>query len=112
MPVPTTNQLLRPFLEFCSDKKTHSLKEAIEYLGNEFELSQSELAEKQPSGRQTKFEKRVGWARYYLGKAGLLQTIDHGYKSGHFKITNLGLKLLSNDKIIITISNLKNLNLE
>ena len=44
-----------------------------------------------PSGRQTTFRNRVGWARTYLSKAGLLAT----EKRGHFSITITGRKVLA-----------------
>jgi restriction system protein len=53
-----------------------------------------------PSGRQTRFANRVGWARTYLRKAGLLD-----YPSrGTFRITELGRAALAENPSAITIA--------
>jgi len=45
-----------------------------------------------PSGQQAIFDNRVGWARTYLKKAGLLETPRRGF----LKITERGLKVIEN----------------
>lgn len=91
MPIPDYQTVMLPLLRFVKDKKEHSLREAVDGLGNEFGLSESEMKEMLPSGQQQKFHNRVGWARTYLKKAGLIDTTRHG----HFQITDRGLKVLS-----------------
>lgn len=80
-----------PFMRLAGDKAEHSLREAIENLANEFKLSEQERRELLPSGQQEIFENRVGWARTYLKKAGLIQTTRRGF----FQITERGLDVLN-----------------
>jgi len=44
-----------------------------------------------PSKRQGMFENRVHWAKFYLGKAGLIEAT----RRGHFKITSRGQEVLN-----------------
>lgn len=80
-----------PLLEVAADKQEHSLRETVDTLAAAFKLSQEELKEMLPSGQQEIFVNRVGWARTYLKKAGLLEST----RRGHFQITPRGLDVLS-----------------
>ncbi|MEZ6176383.1 MAG: restriction endonuclease [Candidatus Scalinduaceae bacterium] len=53
-----------------------------------------------PSGQQEIFSNRVGWARTYMKKAGLLDSPKRGY----FKITQRGLKVLAQKPPKIDVS--------
>lgn len=90
MTIPDYQSIMLPLLQFAGDKKEHSLREAIEALANYFSLSNEGKKQLLPSGRQATFDNRVGWARTYLAKAGLLQTTRRGY----FQISERGLKVL------------------
>lgn len=79
-----------PLLRFASDGVEHQLKEAAKVLGTQFRLTPEELAEFLPSGQQPIFINRIGWARTYLKKAGLLESPRRGY----FRITNRGREVL------------------
>jgi restriction system protein len=68
-----------PVLRQCADSKEHSLRELIELLAKEFSIGEDERRELLPSGRQPVFDNRVGWARTYLKKAGLLDSTRRGY---------------------------------
>ncbi|MFZ1694195.1 MAG: restriction endonuclease [Flavobacteriales bacterium] len=63
-----------PFLQFVSDGKEYALRDIVEGLGSHFKLSESDRREMLPSGMQAAFDNRVGWARTYLKKAGLLSS--------------------------------------
>jgi len=97
MAIPDYQSLMLPLLEFAGDQREHSLRETIEFLSSEFNLTEDERKELLPSGRQATFDNRVGWARTYLKKAGLLESTKRGY----FQITSLGLGVLQKnpDKI-------------
>jgi len=82
--------MMLPLLGFASDEKEHSLGEAIDFLAKKFALSKQERKDLLPSGRQPTFDNRVGWARTYLKKAGLLQITRRGY----FQITQRGLQVI------------------
>jgi restriction system protein len=47
-------------LKFASDKNEHSSRESIEYLGQEFNLTEEDKKEFLPSGTQAIFDNRVG----------------------------------------------------
>jgi restriction system protein len=94
---------MRPLLLYAQDKQEHSLREAIEQLADEFKLTDKARKEMLPSGQQATFDNRVGWARTYLKKAGLLETPRRGY----FRITDLGLKAIKEAPEKIDVSFLK-----
>jgi restriction system protein len=90
MPVPNFQRFMYPLLELAADGEVHSMDEAYEVLAERFRLTEEERAELLPSGRQSRYENRVGWARTYLTKAGLLESPGRG----QFKITPRGLDVL------------------
>lgn len=91
MPIPDYQTCMLPLLEFARDEKEHSTHEAIESLAKHFKLTEEELSDLLPSGTQNIFANRVGWARTYMKKAGLLEYP----RRGQFKITERGLGVLS-----------------
>jgi restriction system protein len=90
MAIPDYQSIMLPLLEFSGDQKEHSLRETIEFLSSEFNLTEDERKERLPSGRAATFDNRVGWARTYLKKAGLLEST----KRAHLRITSRGLDVL------------------
>ncbi len=103
MPIPDFQSIMLPLLTFAGDGKEHSLREAIEYLAQQFALTPEERAELLPSGRQEVFVNRVGWASTYLRKAGLLEST----RRGHFKITERGGAMLRSNPSMINIKSLR-----
>lgn len=79
-----------PLLQFASDNDEHSVRDAIECLSSQFELSEEDRKELLPSGLQFTFDSRVNWARTYLQKAKLLSST----RRSHFQITERGLEIL------------------
>jgi restriction system protein len=61
-----------PLLRYTQDGAEHRLKDAVQSLAAQFKLTDEELNEFLPSGQQPVFINRIGWARTYLKKAGLL----------------------------------------
>jgi len=90
MAIPDYQSIMLPLLRFTGDNQEHSLREAIETLAEEFKLTDEEKKELLPSGQQATFDNRVGWARTYMKKAGLLETTRRGY----FQINKRGLNVL------------------
>ncbi len=90
MAIPDYQTCMLPLLKFAGDAKEHSLREAIDRLGAQFNLTDEELREVLPSGQQAIFVNRVSWARTYMKQAGLLETTRRGY----FQITQRGLNIL------------------
>jgi restriction system protein len=90
MPIPDYQTCMLPLLRFAGDGGEHQLKEAVHSLATEFSLSETEKNEFLPSGQQPVFTNRIGWARTYLKKAGLLASPKRGY----FQITSRGKTVL------------------
>ncbi|MCQ1536497.1 restriction endonuclease [Methanosarcina sp. KYL-1] len=103
MGIPDYQSVMLPLLKYAGDGKEHRVRDAIEQLAEEFRLSEEEKKELLPSGQQAIFKNRVGWARTYLKKAGLL---DSG-KKGYFSITQKGLKALKENPASIDVNFLK-----
>jgi restriction system protein len=84
---------MRPFLEVANaaDGNEVKLRDVINQLAEQFNLSDEEKSETLPSGRQSILDNRVGWARTYLTKAGLLEAT----RRAHFVITPRGKEALS-----------------
>lgn len=95
MAVPKYNEMYKPFLEALKDGKQHYLEDITKYIREKFNLTESDISELQPSGRQTVFRNRVGWAGTYLKKSGLIESP----KRAVFIITDTGKNAI-NDKTV------------
>ena len=91
MGIPDYQKIMLPLLVYVSDGQEHSLRETIEALADNFNLSEEERKELLPSGQQAIFDNRVGWTKTYLKKAGLLESPKRGF----IKITERGIKVLN-----------------
>jgi restriction system protein len=91
MAIPDYQTIMLPLLKFAADNQEHSLREAVDYLADEFELSEEERKEMLPSGTQRLFNNRVAWALTYIRKAVLVESP----KRGIFKITDRGQQVIS-----------------
>jgi len=88
--IPKYEEIMLPLLKYLADCKEHGLSETHDFLAEQFKWTDDELRELLPSGKQTIFRNRVGWARTYMKKAGLLIS----KKRAHFNISDKGLQLL------------------
>ncbi len=100
--IPSFEEIMLPFLRMLENQKEYSLQEAEDYLANIFNLTEEEKRELLPSGQQPVFRNRLGWAKTYLKKSGLILSP----KRAHFKITNRGLELLAKNPKEISIQTL------
>lgn len=91
MAIPDYQTCMLPFLSHLADGREHSLREIEEVLAKHFGLSSVERAQLLPSGQQGVFKNRIGWARTYLKKAGLIEAP----KRGIFQITARGQQVVS-----------------
>ena len=96
--IPTYEKIMLPFLRFLADGQEHGLNAIHDALEDQFGLTEEERRELLPSGGQAIFRNRIGWARTYLKKAGLVISP----KRAHFKITDTGLELLKENPTEIT----------
>ncbi|MEO1440646.1 MAG: restriction endonuclease [Chloroflexota bacterium] len=93
MAIPGFQDVMLPLLQITSDGKEHTLRGTIETLGEYFELTTEERKEMLPSGRQARFDNRVGWSTTYLRKTKLLESTGRG----RFRITDRGYDVLAQD---------------
>jgi restriction system protein len=103
MSIPDYQSLMLPLLALGADGKAHHIREAINSLAEQFGLSERERGELLPSGLDRILDNRVGWARTYLKKAGLVLYPKRGY----FQLTERGEKILSTAPPKINVSFLK-----
>src|SRR5262245_54113174 len=82
MPIPT-------FLQ----QGESSGQESLEALGRHFGLTDEELAERLPSGLQSKFSNRVAWAKSHLKAAGLIESPRRGV----YRLTDRGRQVLQSN---------------
>jgi restriction system protein len=93
-----------PLLQFAGAKKDEtSTGEATEVLAKELGLTDEDLKEMLPSGIQSTFVNRAGWAATYMKKAGLLESTRRGY----YRITSRGQELLKKQPKAINVKLLK-----
>ena len=91
--IPDYQTLMLPLLRIVSDGNEYKYRDLIEKLAVEFQVSDQERKELLASGNQALFDNRVGWAKTYLKKAGLLDSP----KRATFIITDLGKQTLANN---------------
>jgi restriction system protein len=66
-------------------------------------LTEEERKELLPSGNQAVFDNRIGWARTYLKKSGLIEYPQRG----HFQITDRGKSVLEKNPPVINVAFLR-----
>jgi restriction system protein len=90
--VPRYHTLMLPLLKVMgggSELTTNQMRDAVaDHLG----LSAEALSQRLPSGTQTAFDNRMGWARTYLYKAGLIERP----RRATYVISQSGKDLLAN----------------
>lgn len=89
MAVPDFQSIMLPLLKLAGDGQVHNFFDVVEELAKEFDLSEDELSTLIPSGKP-RFANRVGWAKTYLKKSGLITYPQRG----HLQITQRGLEVL------------------
>jgi len=103
MTVPDFQTIMLPLLKVAEDGQEHSGHEFLDKLAEHFGLTDDELNELLPSGKQTRFYNRVGWARTYLIKSRLLEMPRRSF----YKITERGKEVLKSDPSRIDMNYLK-----
>ena len=90
MSLPRFYEFYGPFIKGLSDGQMHTMREIKKYVASSMGLSAADLATTLPSGSQTIFDNRIGWARTYLKKAGLIISPSRGV----FQLTDNGKSAL------------------
>lgn len=93
MAIPDYQTVMLPLLRFLSDGQEHCLAEAVDSIAEQFGLNDEERHKLLPSGTSTVIRTRVGWARTYLKKAGLIESS----RRGHFRLSPRGFEVLEAD---------------
>jgi len=103
MSVPDYESCMLPIMKIAEDAREHLLKDSIEAIADQFKLSPDERQQLLPSGSAFVINNRIGWARTYLTKAGLLSKPKRGF----FQITPRGVDFLKNHPTGITTKMLR-----
>lgn len=90
MAIPDYQTLMLPVLKLAAVGEVR-IGDVIDKLAIEFQISDEELGELIPSGKQPVFYNRVHWARQYLKQAGLVEAT----KRAHIAITQRGKDVLA-----------------
>jgi len=96
MAIPDFQSVMRPLLEYLADGKVPSSRETLDVLSKHFQMTNEELAQLLPSGQQSIFVNRIGWAKSYLRKSELLESPSRGL----YKITARGLEAVQGNQKI------------
>ena len=91
MPVPDYQSLMLPLLKELADSGPMLARQACDKLAARLKLTPPDRSELLPSGGQSLFENRVGWAKTYMKKAGLVGSP----KRGTWEITERGREVLA-----------------
>lgn len=108
MSIPDPQTLLLPVLKVLADGAEHKVEEIRERMKNQFDVTPSELAQKNKRGFV--FVNRVAWALAHLNmKAGPLghPIFITKVKKGIYKITEHGMAILKGNPSDLTIMDLR-----
>lgn len=96
--VPGYQYFMKPFLKVLSDQSVKHMSIVYDEVTALTGLTPEQCKVLMPSGRYTLVNNRIGWARTYLYKAGLINQVSRG----SYKISEAGLHALKSDNEINT----------
>lgn len=99
MAIPDYQTIMLPLLKLIARHGRIKLKDVQSMIASEFNLTDQEKSALLPSGKQPVLYNRVGWARTYLQKAGLLALPQRGV----MEITERGVKALATNPVLINV---------
>lgn len=91
MPVPDFQRMFLPLLRAVAKTGSTTPREAKEFIAKQLELTDDDRRVRLASGNQFVFDNRVGWARTYLKKAGIINSPRRGI----WEITDRGREILA-----------------
>lgn len=94
--LPRYDEFYAPLLHVLKDGNTYTMKEVKKRIAENLHLSEDALLERLASGRQSVYDNRIGWAKTYLQKAGVVVSP----KRAQIMITDRGKALLSSGETI------------
>lgn len=95
--IPKYHEIMLPLLKLLGKGQIISVQALQPLLEKHFHLTEEEKQERIPSGKQTLFRNRIGWASTYLKMAGLIEAP----RKAHFRITARGLEVLATQPVCI-----------
>lgn len=101
--IPDYQSFMLPLLKELADGSPRTLRELKLVLADHFALSEEARQQRVPSGNSFVLDHRVGWARTYLRKAGLIDLPARGV----MQITERGRSVLSEQPASIDVPYLK-----
>ena len=90
MAIPDFQSVMLPILRMLEDGEEHDTRAIVDGVCVHFGVTEDERARRIPSGTVTLVSNRVGWARTYLKKGGLIEAP----RRGRCRITKRGLEVL------------------
>lgn len=103
MSVPKYNEFFQPIMEYMEDENIHNIKELRDFCFKYYNLTEQDLKLTVPSKKQSLFYNRVFWAKTYLVKAGLIESVSRA----QYCLTDRGKEAITNGVENITLSYLK-----
>lgn len=101
--MPDYQSVMLPLLRYSSDGQEKRFSETVADLAEKLGLTDEDLSEQLPSGTQSLFTNRVGWALTYLKKAELFESTGRGL----YRLTTRGADVLASNPSEINIRFLK-----
>jgi restriction system protein len=99
MAIPDFQSFMLPVLAAAANGDVLQFGPVIQAVADDLGLSEDDRAALLPSGRQTVIRNRTAWAKSYLIKAGLLESVGWG----RFRITDKGRAVLTQKPMRIDI---------
>ncbi|MBN56321.1 restriction endonuclease [Thalassolituus sp. UBA3500] len=103
MPIPDYQTLMRPVLVTLDTQGDMSLRNLVDLLSDQYQLTDEERRRMTPSKRSPLMYNRVAWATTYLRKAGLIESPQRGISH----LTAIGRQVLAENPEKIDASYLK-----
>lgn len=97
MAIPKYHEFMKPILLLLKDETPHKRSDMYEKFALQFHLTEEEMAEWLPSGKQQVYKNRIGWALTYLKKANLIESPTRAT----FTITDSGKSVLKENPEVV-----------
>jgi restriction system protein len=89
--VPDYESMMLPLLRAVEDGQPHRVRDLVRVVADALNVSTLDRVATTRGGGQTQLDSRARWAKVYLARAGLLQTVGRG----EVQLTSEGRKVLA-----------------
>jgi len=100
MAVPSFDEFFLPLLQLLREHGSLRFADIKTMLAERMDLSEEDQRELLPSGKQRRYDNRVGWARTYLSKAALLRNVTRGT----YELSEEGHRLLASSPQVVDVT--------